>query len=309
MLKIRMQGSLKVITVSCLILVSLIFLAAETSGNFSGDTSQSIDLSSDDSTLRMGEDRSLPDGRFSTESLGDHEEYLENDTDEGVHRWWPHPGGNECSGSDCRDHARPNELSPRARRERARTRGLGLITQGIARKHGSFRASSNAHQPSEDQARDEQEPEPEYTSIRQYLADGDETLAEVRDVNDILADPSNIVREEDHISLLAWDVREQEPRGSYLYVLQQDTENMVSQVHRYFCPERRLDVIAEVCVPIASVFSSSGAPYAVDYSQGGQPLQEQANDLDPSIFSRDTSYVEANEFLLGLQEYFDSMRS
>lgn len=156
---------------------------------------------------------------------------------------------------------------------------------------------------------DDEAEDPEYSSIRQYLTDADEQPTDVPEVVDILSDPSNVVSAGDAVNLVAWDVRDQEPRGSYLYVLQQDLENNISQVHRYFCPQRRLDILAEICEPIASVFSEAGEPRAVQYTEDGVPSLREASDLDPSQFSRGNAYVEANEFLLYLQDYFDSTRA
>lgn len=104
-------------------------------------------------------------------------------------------------------------------------------------------------------------------------------------------------------------MREREPEGSYLYVLEQDTESRVTQVHRYFCPERRLDILAESCVPIASVYSDGGEPMSVRYTGSGHPTEGPAGDLDPSLFSPASYYLEANELLLALQDYFNQMRS
>lgn len=148
----------------------------------------------------------------------------------------------------------------------------------------------------------------EYSRITEYLVDFDESPEEVRDPSEILVEPSNIVQDEDFVGLVAWDPRDREPRGSYLYVLQQGVEARLAQIHRYFCTERRLDILAESCVPIASVYSDEGAPVAVGYTDEGQPRETEVDDLDPELFSQGNDYTEANEMLLKLQEYFDSLR-
>jgi len=145
-------------------------------------------------------------------------------------------------------------------------------------------------------------------SIRDYLADVDESPDAVRDEWDIAAAPSNVAFTEAGIHLLAWDLRDREPRGSYLYILQQDEQGRLAQVHRYFCVQRRLDILSEVCVPMASVYSNAGTPMAPGYSADGHLVVTEASDLDGANFSRLTSYVEANEMLLAMQEYFDSLR-
>lgn len=151
--------------------------------------------------------------------------------------------------------------------------------------------------------------EPEFGSLRDYLAVEGEDPGAVRDEAAIVDDPSNLVVGDDVLTLLAWDPRHEEPSGSYLYVLEHDGEGRISQVHRYFCPERRLDVLAETCVPIATVYSDRGVPISVTYGADGTPEARAADDLDPRRFSRDNQYVEANELLLSIQQYFDSLRS
>ncbi len=191
--------------------------------------------------------------------------------------------------------------------DQLRARTIAVIAAELFRRRGLSRGFSGSRAGLDEEAPDEEE-EPEYASIRKYLTDIDELPDDVRGVVDILNDPSNIVSEGDAVNLVAWDIRYEEPIGSYLYVLQQDVESNISQVHRYFCPQRRLDILAETCVPVASVFSNAGEPVAVGYTEDGLPIMRDAGDLDPERFSRGTTYVEANEFLFYLQEYFDSMR-
>jgi hypothetical protein len=196
-----------------------------------------------------------------------------------------------------------------AGREGTGPRTAGATTLGVAAPGLLLRGGTSGRSADADEALDEDaEGEPEYASIREYLTDVDEAPEEVRDVPDILGDPSNVVDDDGVVSLLAWDRRDEEPAGSYLYVLQQDAENNISLLHRYFCAERRLDVLASACVPVASVFSDSGVPVAVGYGEAG-PVSREAGDLDPSMFSRRTGYVDARDLLVLLQEYFESLRA
>lgn len=195
-----------------------------------------------------------------------------------------------------------------SRADSARALSLGFILSELRRRQSSSRRN-NVNNTEFETEEEPAEEEPEFASIRSYLTDVDEVPDNVRDVPDILEDPSNIIGDDSSVSLLAWDVREQAPRGSYLYVLQQDLENQISQVHRYFCRERRLDILVETCQPVASVYSDSGVPMAVGYTEDGLPLAIEADALDESLFSRSTSYVEANEYLFYLQEYLNSVRA
>jgi hypothetical protein len=215
--------------------------------------------------------------------------------------------------SDDAQHRDWTSASPTAHANRALARhgsardvGPGGVNIGH-RSAGVSRASRSSSDHGEEG--ELEEPPPEYASIREYLIDHDEQPDEVRDVSEILGDPSNIVHDDRGISLVAWDPRERAPRGSYLYVLQQGSESGLSQIHRYFCAERRLDILAEACVPIASIYSNAGSPVAVGYNEEGLPRETAADDLDPTLFSRASDYIEANELLLDLQEYFDSLRS
>jgi hypothetical protein len=188
--------------------------------------------------------------------------------------------------------------------DRARARALGAVLTELSRRQVRGRARSGRGA-----AARADEPEREWADLRTYLTHDGERPAEVRPVEDILDAPSNVVVGDDAVSLVAWDARDQEPRGSYLYVVEQGPESLLAQVHRYFCVERRLDVLAEVCVPIASVFSDAGRPMAVTYASGaGEPVPRVASDLDPATFSREARYVEANELLRSLQRYFDERR-
>ena len=199
---------------------------------------------------------------------------------------------------------RPAAAAPGAGRLRQHDRARGVAQRAAAalvRSRGPSRSASPGTAPSE-------QPEPEHSSIRRYLTGHGERLDEVLDVGDIRSAPSNVVADGELISVMAWDVRLEEPRGSYLYVLQDDREARVAQVHRFFCLERRLDVLAETCVPIASVYSNAGIPTAVGYTEAGQPVATEPRDLDPWQFSRWGAYLEANEYLLFLQSYFESLR-
>lgn len=223
-------------------------------------------------------------------------------------------GAARCAGGRCREAGGgPAGAAGRARDGVARaspTGALRLVPAWLRQGEcpGSGRHGRSSPRARRDVGDEEPEEPPGYASIGRYLTDADERPDEVRDLAEIFGAPSNVVADADGASLLAWDVREREPRGSYLYVLEQDGEGRLAQVHRYFCPERRLDVLAETCVPIASVYSDSGAPIAVGYTREGGPRERQADDLDPSLFSRARDYTEADELLLYLQEYFDSLR-
>jgi hypothetical protein len=194
----------------------------------------------------------------------------------------------------------------RAATSSRRTRSSSTHRRRRSSGHSSFGGGADDGALSNEQAPDDEQ---SYSTIRPYLTDFDESPEAVRDVQEILGDPSNIVNDPNSISLLAWDVRDRAPHGSYLYVLQQDVQNHISQIHRFFCRERRLDILAESCEPVASIFSDSGIPMSVGYSQEGQPILREADDLDQSLFSRSNNYVEANEMLLYLQEYFDDLRA
>jgi len=147
----------------------------------------------------------------------------------------------------------------------------------------------------------------EYASVREYLREDGEPLSSVRDASEIVDDPSNVVGQDGAATLLAWD-RWEGDAGSSLYVLQQDRQNRISQVHRFFCPERRLDTLAESCVPIASLYSDRGMPVAVAYAEDGTHVESEASDLDPSLFSISGAHADANELLIALQDHFDSVR-
>lgn len=195
-----------------------------------------------------------------------------------------------------------------SRRDLARALSLRFVLSELRRRQSrSWRNGPNSTEV--DSAQEPEQEDSEYLPVSSYLTDVDEEPQDVRDIPDIMEDPSNIIGDESSVSLLAWDVRQQEPQGSYLYVLQQDLENHISQVHRYFCRERRLDILVETCQPVASVYSDSGVPMAVGYTEEGLPLTLEADGLDESLFSRSSSYVEANEYLFYLQEYLDSIRA
>lgn len=298
-------GSMKVLIGAGVIIVGLIAFAQISLSNDFDDTSSEAGVVSDPIS-RDGDDGLSDQRRASDEyALLPREGVSGTSYDEARHR----PTDPEAGGSG-RNHGDTPASSEGAGAGRSRggAVSLGEALAKILMRRGAFSGSRSNGFSGDSGDAVEEDPPPEYESIRRYLTDFDEEPAEVRDVADILADPSNIVTEEGAVTLLAWDRRDREPRGSYLNVLQQDPQSRLLQIHRYFCLERRLDVMAGSCIPIASVYSESGAPRAVRYDGNGQPIVTEPDDLDPSQFSRGQSYVESNELLLYLQEYFDSMR-
>ncbi len=273
---------------------------------------RSMDLLGDtpDREVRNQRSDSLREERLATASLNARDAHGNNDWSYWGWGGSGHAGeGNtdEPAGLAARDALHRNlsgttSLSSIPPRQRARARTLGVVLSELSRRQRLRRGHVGRNDPLGQEEPDE--PEQEWASIRVYLTDFDEEPAEVRDIHDILGDPSNVVALDEDVYLLAWDVRNREPRGSYLSVLQNGADGRLEQVHRYYCGQRRLDVLAEICIPLGSVYSSEGVPAAVTYSDEGIPIPREADDLDPSAFSNRGRYIEANELLWWLQGHF-----
>ena len=293
----RIHLSLKVIAIIGVIIIGSLITAAASLGAFKTDCrSETVEAT----TLFMWTNsRDFPD-----DTLGD---------DENIDvEWEGHESPEEqpLSNEERLEQARASE-TVRADGDRRTASSVGVFgpafTESLRRSTSTRRSSRGFSRPGGQESPDEDDQT--YADIREYLADSDEEIINVRDVSEIFGNPSNIVSEGGRVRLVSWDVREDNPQGSYLYVLQPDGANNITQVHRYFCPERRLDILAENCVPIASVYSDAGVPVAVDYLEDGRPVENDADDLDPTLFSGGNTYVEANELLIQLQEYFASLRA